>query len=324
MNRLRAYRELEQISQEELGDLLGLSPQMISAIEGGRRLFPGDLTALGYSAKRFELPDMSEPLHRVKAATTMAAKKRAKEQLRLAGEVFRELRDATPQAPALTLEKLPPPESFEEVEERAGEARALLGQAESGPIRNLTSVVERAGVCLVPIVGLEGIDGLSAWVEGVPVIGLSPTVPGDRFRHTVSHELAHLLVHLRKSETTESEANRFAGALLIPPGEFEAAMPKTPQLRDFIALKSSWGVSVAALVYRAHEYSYIDDRRYRALQIQMAKWQKNEPGRFDPVPGQLLNRLVEVNGGVGDVAKKLGVNQDHLRQLCDWRRLRVA
>lgn len=324
MNRLRAYRELEQISQEELGDLLGLSPQMISAVEGGRRAFPGDLTALGYSPARLELPDMSEPLHRVKAATTMAAKKRAREQLRLAGEVFRELRDVTPQAPALTLERLPPPESFDEVEERAGEVRALIGQEESGPIRNLTSVVERAGVCLVPIVGMEGIDGLSAWVDGVPVIGLSPHVPGDRFRLTVGHELAHLLVHLRKTDTTETEANRFASALLIPPAEFDAAMPKTPQLRDFVSLKSSWGVSVAALVYRAHELSYIDDRRYRALQIQMAKWQKNEPARFDPVPGQLLNRLVEVNGGVGDVSKKLGVNQNHLRQLCDWRRLRVA
>jgi Zn-dependent peptidase ImmA (M78 family) len=222
------------------------------------------------------------------------------------------------------VEKLPPPESCDEVEERAAEVRTLIGQEESGPIRNLTSVVERAGVCLIPVIGLDGIDGLSAWVNGVPVIGLSPNVPGDRFRLTVGHELAHLLVHLRKTETTESEANRFASALLIPPSEFDALMPKTPQLRDFVSIKSSWGVSVAALVYRAHELSYIDDRRYRALQIQMAKWRKNEPAPFEPVPGQLLNRLVEVNGGVGVVAKNLGVNQNHLRQLCDWRRLRLA
>ena len=324
MNRLRAYRELEQISQEELGTIVGLSTQMVSAVEGGRRSFTGDLSVLGYAANRLELPDMSEPLHRVRAATTMAAKKRAKELLRLAGEVFRDLQAVTPNAPAVAVEKLPMPESFDEIEDRASDVRALLGQEESGPIRNLTAVLERAGVCLVPIASLEGVDGLSAWVDGAPVIGVSPTVPGDRFRLTLAHELAHLLLHKRKTDTTESEANRFAGALLFPLAEFDAQMPTTPQLRDFVGLKSAWGVSVAALVYRAHELGYVDDRRYRAIQIQMSKWRKNEPAKFDPVPGQLMGRLVEVNGGATKVAKDLGVNESHLRQLCDWRRLRVA
>ncbi|MDQ2957946.1 MAG: ImmA/IrrE family metallo-endopeptidase [Actinomycetota bacterium] len=324
MNRLRAYRALEGISQDELGELLDLSPQMVSAVEGGRRSFTGDLAALGYSNDRFDLPDMSEPLHRQRASTKVTARKRAQELLRLAGEIFQELRGRTDRAPSLSLERLASPRSAEEVEELATEVRFALRQEVSGPIRNLTAAVERAGVCLIPIIGLEGVDGLSSWVDGVPVIGLSPSVPGDRFRLTLGHEVAHLLFHTRRGETTEHEANRFAGALLFPQGEFDALMPPMPQLRDFIGLKSSWGVSVAALVYRAHELDYIDDRRYRALQIQMSKWRKTEPASFSPVHGELTSRLVVANGGLDTVSRELGVNRKHLHEVCNWSHLRVA
>jgi Zn-dependent peptidase ImmA (M78 family) len=325
MNRLRAYRDIEGINQQELGEILGLSTPMVSAVEAGRREFAGTLEPLGYADDRLTLPPMSEPLHRQRASTSAAAKKRAKELLRLAGEVFGELRKRTPKAPTLGLERHPASTlSFEELEEFAIEVRCALDHEESGPIQNLTAAVERAGVCLIPIVGLHGVDGISAWVDGVPVIGLAPNVPGDRLRFSLSHELAHLLFHLKRSELTESEANRFAGALLFPQAEFDAAMPEKPQLRDFIALKSSWGVAVSALVYRAHELDYVDDARYRALQIQMSKWRKAEPGRFEPVYGTLFGRLVEVNGGTAKVSDDLGINRRHLAELSNWTHLRVA
>jgi hypothetical protein len=68
----------------------------------------------------------------------------------------------------------------------------------------------------------------------------------------------------------------------------------------------------------------LDDRRYRALQIQMSKWRKSEPGTFTPAFGQLFPRLIEVNGGVADVASKLGLNKTHVAQLTNWTHLRVA
>ncbi len=324
MNRLRAYRAIEGLNQEQLGGLLGISTPMVSAIESGRRSLSGDLAPLGYSMERFTLPNMTTPLHRHRASTHVAAKKRAQELLRLAGEVFAELRDRTARAPYLTIERLPAPTTLGELEELAIEIRCALQHEETGPIRNLTAALERAGVCIIPVTGLPGIDGLSAWVNEVPVIGVSPTVPGDRLRLTLGHELLHLLVHTRKTETCEAEANRFAGALLIPLADFDAAMPARPLLSDFIGLKASWGISVAALVYRAHELDYIDDKRYRALQIQMSKWHKSEPGSFPPVHGQLLARLIEVNGGDDRVASDLGVNSLHLAELTNWSHLRVA
>lgn len=323
MNRLRAYRDIEGISQDELGKLLGLSAQMVSAIESGRRSFNGSLAVLGYTEDRFSLPNMSEPLHRQRASTGAAAQKRAKELLRLAGEIFAELQRVTRNAPRWSLERHTGITSYGDVEDYAVEVRCMLGLEESGPIRNLTVNVERAGVCVIPI-DLPGVDGISAWIGDLPVIGLSPRVTGDRFRLSIAHELGHLLMHSQRTDLTEGEANRFTGALLFPLAEFDAAMPDRPQLRDFVSLKSSWGVSVTALVYRARELDYLDDSRYRALQIQMSKWRKAEPGSFEPVYGSLLGRLVEVNGGVGAVAENLGVNQRHLGELLNWNRLRLV
>lgn len=321
MNRLRAYRDIEGINQEELGGLLGLSASMVSAIEVGRRPFASDLSLLGYSANRLTLPPMTEPLHRVRAATPVSARKRAHELLRLAGEVFRELRERTPKTPDAVVERRL---DAVDTDELTAEVRSLLQHEESGPIKNLTAAVERAGVCIVPIVGLAGIDGLSSWVDGVPVIGVSPTVPGDRFRLTLGHELGHLIRHHKKTEMTESEANTFASALLFPTMDFETAMPERPQLRDFVTLKSTWGISIAAMVYRAHDIGVIDDARYRALQIQMSKWQRQEPAPFEPVLGSLFGKLVEVNGGAAAVAANLGIHPRHIATLVSWRHLRTA
>jgi Zn-dependent peptidase ImmA (M78 family) len=321
VNRLRAYRDIEGINQEELGKLLGLSPSMVSAIEAGRREFGSDLNLIGYAPRRLLLPPMTDPLHRFRAATPVVARKRAHELLRLAGEVFKELRERTPKAPNTIIERRLEDTDLDEL---TAETRCLLQHEESGPIRNLTAAIERAGVCIVPIVGLAGVDGLSSWVDGVPVIGVSPSVPGDRFRLTLAHEVGHLTKHVRKSDTTESEANAFASTLLFPTMDFEAALPERPQLRDFATLKSTWGISIAAMVYRAHDMGIIDDARYRALQIQMSKWRRQEPVPFEPVHGSLFAKLVEVNGGSAAVGQTLGINSRHLSILTDWRHLRPA
>ena len=131
-------------------------------------------------------------------------------------------------------------------------------------------------------------------------------------------------MHRTKSKVTEDEANRFAGAVLIPTTDLDAAMQGNPTVSDFVELKKRWGISVAALVYRARELGYIDDRRYRSLQIQISRWRRNEPASFDAAHGQLLPKLVEMNGGVVEVAGKFGVNPDHVRAVTQWTGLRLV
>lgn len=325
MNRLKAYRSIEGLTQEQLGEILGVSGPTVSGLEMGRREpSPDDMALLGYAHSRIELPDMSAPLHRQRASTKTPAKVRAQELLRLAGEAFKELQQRTAGAPVLTLHRFPTPESTDQVEEIALEVRELIGLEQHGPIRNLTLALEGAGACLVPIAGLEGVDGLSSWVEGVPVIGVSPSVPGDRFRLTLAHELGHLLMHRKRADNSEPEAFRFAGSLLFPEDDFREAIPEYPQLRDFVFLKSQWGMAVSAQVRRALDLEIIDGARYRSLQIQMGKWRKVEPAGFDPAYGQLFSQLVEANGGPEEVADLLGLNQRHITDVIRWHHLRVA
>lgn len=325
MNRLRSYRHIERINQSELAERLGISPQMVSDIERGKRSPTCDLDKLGYAASRFEIAEMSEPMHRQRASTVVASQHRARELLRLAGEAFRDLESAIVPRYRNRLERLGPVQS-DEVAETASEVRVgVLQQEESGPIRNLTAAVERAGICLVPIRGLAGIDGISSWVDGRAVVGLNPDVPGDRFRLTLAHELGHLVMHSRKGNHSEAEANRFASALLMPDDEFDAAMIERPTIRQLTELKSSWGISIAALVYRAHQFGHLDDRSYRSMQIQMSKWRKREPAFFPIAPGRLLSDLVrERDGDVQRCGQRLGLNPQHLRIVTDWRRLRIA
>ena len=54
MNRLRAYRRIEQITQARLGERLGISTRLVSNIESGSRTPPDDLSQLGYT--RVEIP----------------------------------------------------------------------------------------------------------------------------------------------------------------------------------------------------------------------------------------------------------------------------
>lgn len=102
---------------------------------------------------------------------------------------------------------------------------------------------------------------------------------------------------------------------MLPRDDFDAAMTDRHKLSDFVHLKGNWGMSAAAIIYRAAELDYVDDARFRALQIQMSKWRRNEPGRSEPVVGALLPRLIEVNGGSSNVVSRLGVNPKHLQQL---------
>ena len=325
MNRLRSYRGIEQITQEELGEKLEISKELVSGIESGRRSPTCDLRRIGYASDRLTVPEMTEPLHRQRASTRAAAQRRAKELMRLAGEVALELQPSPRRN--IRLERLGPLRGDNEIAEVADDVRiGVLEQEEAAPIRNLTAAVERAGVCLVPLVGLPGIDGLSTWVEQQqPVIGLNVDVPGDRFRLTLAHELAHLVLHTKKMETTEDEAYKFASTLLIPDDEFEAAMStERLSIRDFLGLKSSWGVSVKALVYRAHETGHLNYRSYRSMQIQMSKWRNREPASFPIVPGTLLSDLASEHGGYRECAASLGINVDHLRLITNWRQRHLS
>jgi Zn-dependent peptidase ImmA (M78 family)/transcriptional regulator with XRE-family HTH domain len=156
-----------------------------------------------------------------------------------------------------------------------------------GPVRSLIDWVEAAG-CLVieEDFGTERVDGLSQWVDDHPIALLNANIPTDRKRLTLAHEVGHLALHTQDiSENVEQEANQFAAEFLMP------AEVIRPQLRSLtlgklVDLKRVWGVSMQALIERAHQLRVIPTERRTSLykQLSARSWRKDEPASQDIAP----------------------------------------
>lgn len=149
-----------------------------------------------------------------------------------------------------------------------------------GPVNNLTGWVEAAGcVVIVEDFGTPRVDGLSQWIGDHPVMLLNARQPVDRLRWTLAHELGHLCLHSEFVSTDpEREANAFAAEFLMP------AEVIRPQLRNLTPgrladLKRQWGVSMQALVERAHQLKTITGEQRTALYKKFSRlgWRTREP-----------------------------------------------
>lgn len=150
----------------------------------------------------------------------------------------------------------------------------------SGPVRALTQWAEAAGcVVIQEDFGTAGIDGLSQWIDEVPIILVNVTAPVDKMRFTMAHELGHLCLHSQDiTDDVESQANAFAAEFLMP---VEAIRPELRNLTlgKLIDLKREWQVSIQALIDKAWELKTISGahrtRLYKSLSAR--GWHSHEP-----------------------------------------------
>ncbi len=150
-----------------------------------------------------------------------------------------------------------------------------------GPVRDLTRWVESAGVIVVEEdFGTHRIDGMSQWAGEHAVIVLNGSLPTDRKRLTVAHELGHLVLHSQYVDLdVEDHANQFAAEFLMP------AHVIGPQLTNLSLgklsdLKGEWGVSMQAIFERAYRMGKVtsDERQRFYRQMNSKGWKTREPG----------------------------------------------
>lgn len=196
-----------------------------------------------------------------------------------------------------------------EIDMLADSARSQLGLPNTGAISNVTRAIERMGVVVAPMRSLNMSTETHLTSEGVTLpapkrmecIGYygANEVSGDRLRFTKAHEFGHLLLHRFRRPTspqqTEREAHLFAAALLFPRKDAENVFSPNMMLRDFLPIKAGWGVSIAALIARAHSMGIIDKNRYQSLFIQLSArgWKKKEPVPVDFERPLLLRQMIE-------------------------------
>jgi Zn-dependent peptidase ImmA (M78 family)/transcriptional regulator with XRE-family HTH domain len=155
-----------------------------------------------------------------------------------------------------------------------------------GPIRNLTALVERAGVVVdTSDFGGASISGMTFKVPGLPpLVLLNRQHPADRLRFTLAHELGHLVMHRFPTPTMEAEADSFASAMLLPKNELQQAFEgRDVTLQLLAALKPEWKVSMASLLKAAGDHRFItpNQGRYLWQQLSSRGWRLREPPELD-------------------------------------------
>jgi Zn-dependent peptidase ImmA (M78 family)/transcriptional regulator with XRE-family HTH domain len=161
----------------------------------------------------------------------------------------------------------------------------------TGPVPHVVRLLEARGVLVVRLPA-EGFDprvdafSSSETASGRPLVVMSPLKDDKaRSRFDGAHELGHLVMHSGVepgSTVIESQAMSFAAEFLMPRAEIADSLPTHLDWETFHALKRHWGVSLRALVYRAHTLGRLSDQAYRRANRQLKLWGYPEPGPLGP------------------------------------------
>ncbi|CAM5275567.1 hypothetical protein ATER59S_00150 [Aquamicrobium terrae] len=195
-----------------------------------------------------------------------------------------------------------------------------------GPIGSLTTLCERAGVLVVQCDFVEKIDGVTMRLRDLPpLIFLNKNAPPDRMRHSLAHELGHLIMHSVPTETMEEEADLFAGELLAPLSQLRADfIGGKISLERLVQLKKFWKVSVASLLYRAARGGFLTSNQagYLWRQLSARGWRKREPDetQFAPELPRLYEQVLvlhekELGYDAEDLSKMLHLSLNEVRNL---------
>lgn len=304
-SRLLEARLAKRLNQTELATLIGVSRQAISSYElGDKTPEPATMRALaealgqpiGFFTKD-ETPVFGEFSTNFFRKTGSDTKRR-----NMACEVFARWLSQTAfvfnelvNYPAVDLPAFEPRSSTsshyldEEIEEIAEKVRDHF-RLGLGPISNVVRLLETKGVIIARLqIPGENIEAFSYWSGQRPFIFMaSEKESGARARFDVAHELGHLVLHRwvgvddienkDRLKEIESEADRFAGAFLMPRKSFPNEV-YSPRLMAFVDLKMRWKVSIAAMIYRCKTLGLFDEQQVTNLykQISFKKWRKMEP-----------------------------------------------
>jgi len=322
---MRVARESRGLGQGDLATRIGVQQPTISRFEAGTAR-PTDeqlgrlANALDYPEKFFFLtdavygPSTSEFFHRKRKAVPAKVLDRIHAQLNIRRMHISRLTRAA-EIP-VNIPRIDPDEFGGNVEEIARAVRAMW-QLPNGPVRNAVGIIEDAGGIVIRLrFETNGVDAVSWWTPGdPPMFVLNESMPADRERLTLLHELAHLVMHTVATPDMEEEANRFSAAFLMPPDEIRESLTNL-SLRSLASLKQTWRVSMQALLKHATRLGTVDPGKAKYLwaQLSSAGYRTREPAELDfpKEEASLMRELIETH------TKELGYGLQELSDFIAW------
>ncbi len=212
-----------------------------------------------------------------------------------------------------------PATTVEDAEHAAEELRRMWG-LDDNPIESITQVIEDHGGVVVGIPRpIDHFDGISGWInQDIPLAVTATTGSLDRQRFNVAHEIGHLLLWNDKQDekTSETIAHRFAASFLLPAHAIRHELGVHRQridIGELRLLKQKFGISMQAIIYRAHDLGIITTGICASLFQEFSRrgWRKEEPYPFIGHEAQLRLKQMTLRA----FAEKL-ITRDSAEQLC--------
>jgi Zn-dependent peptidase ImmA (M78 family)/transcriptional regulator with XRE-family HTH domain len=321
-------RESRGMTQKDLAEKLNISQGRLSKIEAGQspasKQVVRDLCAhLDYPEGFFSQecrvfgPSTSEFYHRKRKATSAREIARIHAQINIrTAHVSRLLKSAE-----LEDENFPrlDPEEFGGSPDEIARAMRATWHLPPGPVKSVVDTLEDAGGIVVRFpFGTRLIDAVSRWIPGMPpMFFVNESIPPDRERLTLAHEIGHLVMHQALSPNIEDEANAFAAEFLMPAAEIRSQLSNLT-IHKLASLKPYWRVSMQALLRRGADLGTITrgQAQYLWMQISRMGYRTREPAELDPpreIP-QTLQELLDLH------TTTLGFSAEQMADLAKWNR----
>lgn len=212
--------------------------------------------------------------------------------------------------------------------ELAKNVRSKFQLKDSDPVTSVIDILEAFGIRTIEMPTELPIDGFAARLGSDPVVILNPSSANDRCRLNAGHELGHVLFGDCDSgqpttRAMDDRAFEFASYLLLSPTQLERAFQGRSAVK-LVQYKERYGISMAAMIFRAEKQGIIDAATTKSLWIQFARrgWRAKEPGAVRADRAIRFERLVDQS-----VSEKMlswteasvvtGIKQDQLRQRRD-------
>lgn len=316
-SRIRLARELRGMTQRAVVEAMdgAVSAPAVSQIESGK-IRPSDATvealaaALevppGFFSAQWPDPDGVHTFFRDLRSTSVRERRRAAAQTVLLSNFVAALGQHV-RMPEVDVPLVPmfAEAAREEIERAAAETRRAWG-LQDGPVAHVVRELERHGIPVARLtMGHHTVDAFSTWTATRPLVLLADDKSDNyvRSRFDAAHELGHLVMHrdsMPGTKEVERQAHDFAASFLLPE---PAARELLPERLDpagwarLAELKRTWGLSMAALLYRARALRVLSADSYQsAVRYMSARgWQKQEPGDREmgaPEAPLLLERAV--------------------------------